>query len=188
MDAINNRNLRHGRDGKTVTPDDHVTPTRRTVRHTDLKEWMAKNYPDQKPPFLFDETERKTHSAFNADSFRALQADRDASRIELEKKTEQLNGLRKDHEALLGERDSLRAMVERQSQPGERAETTYLKIILGIAMAGYKYDPNATRNTAISEIASDLLKLGISVSDDTIRDKLREAKDLLPREGTAQLI
>lgn len=132
IDAINHGNLPHGRDGKTVPFGEHVAPPRRTVRHTDLRKWMAEHYPDQKPAFLFDETERKTHAAFNADSFRALQADCDANRIGLERKTTQFNELKKQYDAILGERDSLRAMLEKQNQPNERAETTYLNIIGGL--------------------------------------------------------
>jgi hypothetical protein len=57
---------------------EHVAYDRRHVTRQNLKEWISKEFPSDKPAFLFDETERKTHAAFNADSFRALQADRDA--------------------------------------------------------------------------------------------------------------
>jgi len=85
LDAIEHGDIPHGRDGRTVTADDHVAPARRTVRHTDLREWMTKHYPDQKPVFLFDEIERKAHAAINADSFLALQVDRDALKTDLER-------------------------------------------------------------------------------------------------------
>ena len=68
-------------DGRT----EHVAPERRHVTRQDLKEWIAREFPADKPAFLFDEVERKTHAAINADAyFRALQADRDAlkSRID----------------------------------------------------------------------------------------------------------
>ncbi len=129
LDAIMHGNIPHGRDGKTVTDGDHVRADRLTVRHTDLREWMAKHYPDQKPAFLFDEVERKTHAAINADSFRALQADRDALKARIDKAEEWAKTIIAEKNALLGERDSLRAMVEKMNAPGERAETTYLNII-----------------------------------------------------------
>lgn len=128
-DAMANGDVRCGRDGSNVNPDDHVAALRRTVRHTDLREWMSKNYPDQKPEFLFDEIERTTHVAINADSFKALQADRDALRTEIERIRKRADKLRTENESLTGERDSLRAMVGRMNAPGERAETTYLNII-----------------------------------------------------------
>jgi len=78
FDAIINDKLPCGRDDKTVSAGDHVRKDRLTIRHTDLKMWMAKHYPDQKPKFLFDEVERSTHAAISAESFPALQVDRDA--------------------------------------------------------------------------------------------------------------
>ena len=129
LDAITHGNIPHGRDGKTVEPDDHVRADRRTVRHTDLREWMAKYYPDQKPAFLFDEIERKTHAAINADTFRALQADRDAARAELEKVKTLAKDAIGEMNAMRGERDSLRAMVDKANVPGGRSEKTYLNII-----------------------------------------------------------
>ena len=69
------KDLPRGRDGKKVAEDDTVAKQRLTVCHDDLKQWVAKKYPSEKPPFLFDEIERTTHPDINAESFRALQAD-----------------------------------------------------------------------------------------------------------------
>ena len=85
IDAIINGGIPYGRNGVTVREGDQVTPSKRTVRHTDLREWMVKNWPDQKPAFLFDEIERKTHAAINTDSFLALQADRDSLKARIER-------------------------------------------------------------------------------------------------------
>ncbi|WP_454455291.1 ATP-binding protein [Thauera phenylacetica] len=132
LDAIANGDIQHGRDGKTVATGEPVRPDRVTVRHTDLKAWMAEHYPDQKPAFLFDEIERKTHAAISADAFRALQADRDAARAELEKAKAWAAETIREMDAMRGERDSLRAMVEKASAPGGRSEKTYLNIIGGL--------------------------------------------------------
>jgi len=132
FDALINGEMSKGRDGRNVPSDEHVAPARVTVRHTDLKIWMAKHYPDQKPAFLFDETERKTHAAINADTFRALQADRDALKARIEKAEEWARTIIAEKNALLGERDSLRAMIDKVSAPDERSETTYLNIIGGL--------------------------------------------------------
>lgn len=112
-------------DGST----EHVAPERRHVTRQNLKEWIAREFPSDKPEFLFDEIERKTHAAINADAFRALQADRDALKARIEKAEERWKAIIAEKNALLGERDSLRAMVEKMNTPGERAETTYLNII-----------------------------------------------------------
>jgi hypothetical protein len=115
-----------------VPAGEQVAQHRLTIRHADLKEWMQKRYPDQKPAFLFDDIERTTHAAINADTFRALQADRDALKARIEKATEMYRELKKERDDVSGERDSLRAIVEKMSAPNERAETTYLNIIGGL--------------------------------------------------------
>ena len=132
LDAIENGDLPHGRDGRAVAPGDHVAVAKRTIRHSDLKAWMTKHHPDQKPKFLFDDVERTTHAAINADSFRALQADRDALKARIDKAIEAYQVLRQDRDKIEGERASLAAMVEKMSAPGQRAETTYLNIIGGL--------------------------------------------------------
>lgn len=182
LDAIMHGNIPHGRDGRTVAAGDHVAMARLTVRHTDLREWMAKHYPDQKPAFLFDEIERKIHTAINADAFRALQADRDAARAELEMAITWAEEIDCKMEAMCGERDSLRAMVEKMNAPGERAETTYLNIIgamlalmLGKSPAG---KPQSVFNNQAAIIAALLGhhegKPGISAR--TLEDKFAAAK------------
>lgn len=111
---------------------DHVAPARRHVSRSELRAWIAEHYPEQKPPFLFDETERNTHSSISIDSYRALQSERDAARAELEKARARTKEIVDERDALRGECDSLRAMVDKIGAPGERAETTYLNIIGGL--------------------------------------------------------
>lgn len=52
---------------------------------------------------------------------------------------------------------------------------TMLKLVIGMAMRGYGYDPGAARSDAPKSIADDLEALEISVTDDTIRKYLKEA-------------
>lgn len=130
-DAIESGALPASRENGRVT-DEHIAPERRYVSRENLKTWIAKEHPADKPPFLFDAVERSTHSAINADAFRALQADRDAMQTRLEKSMELLAKTKQDMDAMAGERDTLRAMVDNQTTPGKRAETTYLNIIGGL--------------------------------------------------------
>ncbi len=60
---------------------------------------------------------------------------------------------------------------------------TALKLIIGMAVKGYAYDPNASRSNTVSEIKSDLEGLGIALDDDTIRKWLREATEFLPEDA-----
>lgn len=61
---------------------------------------------------------------------------------------------------------------------GIRERESLLKLILGMAIHGYGYDPKATKSTQISAIASDLQILGLALDEDTVRKYLNEAKGL----------
>ena len=115
-------------DGST----EHVAPERRQVTRQNLKEWIAKEFPSDKPSFLFDDVERNTHSAISADAFHTLQADRDALKARIEKAEVWSKDMREKYNAISGECDSLRAVVEKSNQPGGRSETTYLNIIAAL--------------------------------------------------------
>lgn len=179
-DAIESRTLPASRENGKVT-DEHIAPERRHVSREHLKAWIAKEHPADKPAFLFDEVERKTHSSINADTFRALQADRDAARAELEKAKARAADTIREMEAMRGERDSLRAIVEKMNAPGERAETTYLNIIgallglmLGKSPSGQKlssYDNQAAIISAL--LAHHEGKPGIAAR--TLEEKFAEA-------------
>lgn len=174
LDAIMHGSIPHGRDGRTVAAGDHVAKARLTVRHTDLREWMAKHYPDQKPAFLFDEIERKTHAAINADSFRTLQADRDALKARIDKAEEWAKTIIAEKNALLGERDLLRAMVDKGLTATERK--TLLTIIAALCdYSAIKPDDRGAAN----QIAKMTEEIGATVSDDTVRRWLKLIPDAL---------
>lgn len=61
-----------------------------------------------------------------------------------------------------------------------RERNTLLKIILGLAMDQYGYQPHAPRNATAGEIAGDLDGQGISVSEDTVRKYLNDASEFAP--------
>lgn len=63
---------------------------------------------------------------------------------------------------------------------GTRERETLLKLLIGMAVAAYKYSPDESRSHTPAEIASDLQGLGISMTDDTVRKWLKEARDMLP--------
>src|SRR5260370_735654 len=54
------------------------------------------------------------------------------------------------------------------------------KLVIGMAIKGYSLDPSAGRSKVVAEIVSDLLELGLELSDDTVRRHLKEAAELLP--------
>lgn len=160
--ALNNDDIPKSRDGTRVGKGEHVAPARLTIAHGDLKKWMAEYYPDQKPPFLFDEIERKAHAAINADSFLALQADRDAARIELKQAAAWADETIKEINALKLERDALLAKAKAL---GTTERTTLLTIIAGICHHA-RIDHQA--HGAAARISRMIEKTGATVSSDTL--------------------
>ncbi|MBG7619323.1 hypothetical protein I5R65_07595 [Herbaspirillum sp. AP02] len=67
---------------------------------------------------------------------------------------------------------------------GNRERETLLKIILGMAIKGYAYDPDAKRSSIAKEISEDLQKLGMSIDDDTVRNHLNRAKDIFGKPNS----
>lgn len=63
-----------------------------------------------------------------------------------------------------------------------RERDTLLKLIIGMAVEQYGFDPKSKRNEATGNIQSDLESCGLSMDADTILKKLREASDLLPTQ------
>lgn len=58
-----------------------------------------------------------------------------------------------------------------------RERDTLLKLVLGMAIGGYRYDPKKARNNAIGDIEKDLQSLGIPLDQDTIRKWLKESAE-----------
>lgn len=179
FDAMEHGEMPIGRDGRTVAPNDHVTPSRRTVRHTDLRMWMSRHYPDQKPEFLFDEVERSTHASINAESFRVLQGDRDAL-------NRQLTSARETIKKMEFEKYEVAAKVkqyeERLKHLGDeidpRSEKTYLNIIgalLEITTGNYKVE-SFTSETQLREFIAAKFEGFRGVALRTLADKFALAK------------
>lgn len=81
-------------------------------------------------------------------------------------------------EAISGDKPATQA-TDKPLTTTER--NTLLKLVIGMAMKGYSYDPAASKSTAVKEIADDLAKLGMPVTDDTVRKYLKGAvKTVLP--------
>ena len=94
----------------------------------------------------------------------------------------------RQHEEVSAERDDLERQVS-QMKAKPRRDTLILKeptilrrLIIGMAISMYDYDPKASRSAAPQKIFDDLLRLGISVDVDTIRKWLRtSAEEELPQ-------
>ncbi|MNE67065.1 hypothetical protein D3C80_1626530 [compost metagenome] len=132
-----------------------------TVRHVDLKAWMAHYYPSEKPTFLFDEIERALHPAISLDTVGALLAEREAIKARLVEHLGVYDSLRAEHDALLKTHAACAADVERANMPGPRSESTYLNIVgglltllLGRAPSGTPYSSFLTQEAVISAMVA----------------------------------
>jgi len=184
-EAIEDGSLPHGReDGQTVDGD-HVAYERRHFFGRDLRKWMEKAFPNEKPAFLFDDIERNTHSAISADAYRALKAERDNLQKRIDKATETYKELRQGKESIEAERDSLKAMVEKIGTPGERAETTYQNIIAALldCIAGNLPDiekhPSFPSEAKLIEIIDEHFSGYGGLSKSNLSRKFPEAKRTL---------
>lgn len=68
---------------------------------------------------------------------------------------------------------------------------TLLKLVFGMAIDAYEYNPYANRNDATGDnrgsIAAQLKKHGISINSDTVRRYLTEAKEAIPYINSTKL-
>jgi hypothetical protein len=61
-----------------------------------------------------------------------------------------------------------------------RERESLLKLVIGMAIDGYGFDRKANRSPTARELSDQLQRLGLTLSDDTIRNYLTEAKELVP--------
>ncbi len=95
---------------------------------------------------------------------------------------EAIAGYRAEIETLKTELAQRRAA---SSAPAEKPQSTreregMLKVIYGMAVAGYGYDQSKERSPVVPEIIKDLELHGLSLSDDTVRRYIKTACELLP--------
>jgi hypothetical protein len=60
-----------------------------------------------------------------------------------------------------------------------------LRLVIGMAVGGYGYDPTQKRSEQPAAIADDLLRLGVGLDVDTVRKWLKAGSDLLPSDSRA---
>jgi hypothetical protein len=60
-----------------------------------------------------------------------------------------------------------------------------LKLIIGMAIMGYRYDPRLDRNSATGDIRGDLEKLGLGLKNETIGKYLKIGTKLLSKDALA---
>lgn len=90
-------------------------------------------------------------------------------------------------EALDTERAERRSEASRPTTPAQkelplRERESLLKLVIGMAVKGYSYDPASSRSPTAKEIATDLALIGLPMDEDTVRKYLKESAGLLPQD------
>ncbi|MEE5092591.1 hypothetical protein V2H26_21925 [Xanthomonas euvesicatoria] len=104
-----------------------------TIRHIDLRRWMLRCYPGQRPRFLFTAVERAAHPIITVQAGHALLVEQAALKTLVRQCKQQLRTLQSKYDSLLASRTQTPATSSpaRFAPPTEaalsrRAETTYL--------------------------------------------------------------
>lgn len=129
FDALVHFELPFGKDGITSNDPILLDDPGLTIRHVDLKVWMIRFYPDQRPCFLFDAFERHLHPAISVDTVQALIMDREAMKLQLADRIQAWDALYEQFQTLKREYQARSAQQKQDGVPSARSETTYLNIV-----------------------------------------------------------
>jgi len=146
----------------------------------------AKRYALPVPSEL--EAEVARYGAFIGDwktLFDAAVVQRDNA-LEREKKlSEMLAQVRSEMEKLSSSASATAEMAKQvfnpPKEPDPREVDTLRRLCIGLAIGGYSYDPAERRSSVVPEMVGDLERLGLTVSDDTVRKHLRAGLAMLPQ-------
>jgi hypothetical protein len=160
-DAIANHDLVYGELGVSVTPGTRVPLDLVTIRHHDLKAWMTRFFPAEKPPFLFDTVERSVQPEISIEAFQVLKAELLTLRIQLVQAEQRLVQQDEANFTVSAERDKLRMMIEEQSPIGERGTCGYesvigamLQVIFGQTPTGKSYSVFENQESLVTAIVA----------------------------------
>jgi hypothetical protein len=126
FDALLNRDLPFGLNGVPAPADTPLNHPNLTIRHVDLKSWMAHYYPAQRPRFLFSALERSIHPVITINDIRALTFERDALKSLVTERDEEVRALRTEVRALLKSIESTSPHPSPHGALSSRAERAFL--------------------------------------------------------------
>ncbi|PMR75293.1 receptor protein-tyrosine kinase [Billgrantia endophytica] len=182
LDASRNGELPYGKYGITCNDPSLLDDPDLTIRHVDLRRWMQRYYPNQKPSFLFDDLERQLHPAITLQSVQALLIERDVWRDKFNHADRRLQSLKDTHQALTQQHASLLGKISQPNEMSHRAEATYLHIIGGLvhlmlstSPSGIPYSNFKTQDAIISALVAHHGNL-LGISQSTLENKFAEAK------------
>lgn len=138
VDGIANRELRVAIRGVTTAEAIEPEHPGLTIRHIELKIWMRRYYPEERPRFLFGRLERRTSPLVSLRALNALWLEREALKARLEQREAELKHLRQQLKA--------RAEPDADDPLTLRSETTYQHIIGGLLTLIVRSSPSGQQN------------------------------------------
>lgn len=176
FDAMLNHELLYGKNGITMKDKNLLNHPDLTVRHVDLKIWMSRYYPEQRPAFLFSEPEQVTHSTITVKTAMALLVEREALRSQLAQCQTSHEQLQERYAALIKRYGD----IDANFPLSDRAESTYLniigcmlKLLLGHSPSGKPYSLFRTQEAVICALRAHYGNL-MGLSERTLQGKFAE--------------
>jgi hypothetical protein len=177
FDAIANHELPFGIDGVTVQSGFRLDHPSLTIRHIDLRAWMIRYYPHERPLFLFDSTES---AVVSPDAVQTLLREKEELKASLTKREEELRHLRNPN-TTPARAGGLVARHESSSLT-LRAEATYLhivgvmlKLLLGQSPSGQRVHPFATQEAVVNAMVDHFGKELMGITERTLHAKFAAA-------------
>jgi hypothetical protein len=155
----------------------HAEQLSEPLRPSDFLTWAKLKELDH-PPELEEQVRAKGGTIEDWKSkYSKLKALWDQREAELCEMTKNNNELRER----VMELESTAEVTTALEQPLKLKESqSLLKLVAGMAVAGYSYNPKEKRSDVTKEISDDLALRGIELHPDTVRKWLREASEILP--------
>lgn len=180
FDGIVHGDLPYGRRGFTCEDPALLSDPDLTVRHVDLRTWIQRHYPDQRPAFLFDGLERAMHPAIDIELIQNLIVERELLRATYTSCNRSLKELQTAHDLL--QRDYAHLLSEQPTEDiSPRAEATYLNIIgallhvmLGHSPSGTPYSTFRSQEAVVSMLVAHHGTL-MGITERTLHAKFAEA-------------
>ncbi|WP_459677407.1 hypothetical protein [Pseudomonas fluorescens] len=158
-DAIRHQELPYGYFGVTAPTGTPIEPKLLTVRHTDLKIWINRFYPNEKPAFLFSSFESHILRDHNSEIFNELIIEIETRKLQHTRQKEHISNLEVEIENLKIKNSTLIAKIQKAEVPSDRSERAHLRIIgsllnllLGKTPSGKKYSSFTSQASIISVI------------------------------------
>jgi hypothetical protein len=176
LDAIANHELPFGIDGVTVQSGVRLDHPNLTIRHVDLRAWMTRFYPTERPLFLFDAAES---TELSPDAVQTLLKEAGNLKSALVQREEELRQLRNSNPT-----SARHVGPITQSEPSSltlRAEATYLHIVgvmlrllLGQSRSGRRTH-FASQEAVVSAMVEEFGKELMGITERTLHAKFAAA-------------